>query len=94
MQKFTVYILFLPPILFARGFPRKRSNMEKFIIGLAVGMAAGAVIVANNCKLRNLVKKNQDDLMQKAEEYIDVKLEQLESKSAKKSQQKTAGGEQ
>ncbi len=52
--------------------------MEKFIIGLTVGMAAGALLVANNCKLRNLVKKNQEDLMEKAENYIDAKLEQLE----------------
>lgn len=48
--------------------------MEKFIIGLAVGMAGGAVLVANNCKLRNLVKKNQEDIMKKCEEYIDTKL--------------------
>ena len=48
--------------------------MEKFIIGLAVGMAGGALLVANNCKLRSLVKKNQDELMKKAETYIDEKL--------------------
>ena len=48
--------------------------MEKFIFGLAVGMAGGALLVANNCKLRNLVKKNQEDLMTKAEQYIDKKL--------------------
>jgi len=52
--------------------------VEKFIFGVALGMAGGALIVANNCKLRNLVKKNQDDLMQKAEQYIDSKLEQME----------------
>ena len=54
--------------------------MEKFIFGVALGMAGGALIVANNCKLRNLVKKNQDDLMQKAEQYIDSKLEKMENK--------------
>ena len=54
--------------------------MEKCIFGLAVGMAGGALIVANNCKLLNLVKKNQEDLMQKAEQYIDSKLQALESK--------------
>ena len=54
--------------------------MEKFIFGVALGMAGGALMVANNCKLRNLVKKNQDDLMQKAEQYIDSKLEQLGNK--------------
>jgi hypothetical protein len=48
--------------------------MEKFLMGLALGMAGGALIVTNNYKLRNLVKKNQDDLMQKAEQYIDSKL--------------------
>ena len=62
--------------------------MEKFIFGLAVGMAGGALIVANNCKLLNLVKKNQEDLMQKAEQYIDSKLEALEQKG--KSSSKTA----
>ncbi|MCM1545786.1 MAG: hypothetical protein NC033_01995 [Clostridiales bacterium] len=50
--------------------------MEKFIFGLAIGMAGGALLVANNCKLRNLVKKNQEDLMEKAEQYIDKKLEE------------------
>lgn len=49
--------------------------MEKFILGLAVGMAGGAVLVANNCKLRNLVKKNQEDVMKKCEAYIDKKLQ-------------------
>ena len=55
----------------------KEIKVEKFILGAIVGMAGGALIVANNCKLRNLVKKNQEDLMQKAEQYIDSKLEQL-----------------
>lgn len=52
--------------------------MEKFVLGLAVGLAGGALIVANNCKLRNLVKKNQEDFMTKAEQYIDSKLEKYE----------------
>ena len=58
--------------------------MEKFIFGAVVGMAAGALLVANNCKLRNLVKKNQEDLMEKAENYIDTKLEQLEKAGKEK----------
>lgn len=53
-------------------------KVEKFILGVAIGMAGGALIVANNCKLRNLVKKNQEDFMQKAEQYIDSKLEQTQ----------------
>ena len=54
--------------------------MEKFILGAMLGMAGGALMVANNCKLRNLVKKNQDDLLSKAEQYIDSKLEKMENK--------------
>ena len=65
--------------------------MEKFIFGAVVGMAAGALLVANNCKLRNLVKKNQEDLMEKAENYIDTKLEELEKTAKeKKSSAKTS----
>ena len=51
------------------------------MIGLVVGMAGGALLVANNCKLLNLVKKNQEDLMNKAECYIDKKLDELEKAS-------------
>lgn len=65
--------------------------MEKFVFGAVVGMAAGAILVANNCKLRNLVKKNQEDLMEKAENYIDAKLEQLEKSGiGKKTSAKTS----
>ena len=56
----------------------KEKQVEKFMIGLVVGMAGGALLVANNCKLLNLVKKNQEDLMNKAECYIDKKLDELE----------------
>lgn len=48
-------------------------------MGLAVGMAGGALIVANSCKIRKLIKQNQDDLMQKAEKYIDSKLEEMDN---------------
>ena len=64
--------------------------MEKFILGVAVGMAAGALIVANNCKLRNLVKKNQEDIMEKAENYIDTKLEQFDKTGKEKKSAKTS----
>lgn len=57
--------------------------MEKFVLGLALGMAGGALIVANNCKIRNLVKKNQEDLMEKAEQYIDSKLGESGDKGQK-----------
>ena len=34
--------------------------MKEFIMGLAVGMAGGALIVANSYKVRQMVKKNQE----------------------------------
>jgi len=60
--------------------------MEKFILGLACGMAGGALLVANNCKLRNLVKKNQEDIMKKCECYIDKKLEECENRQSESGQ--------
>ena len=59
--------------------------MEKFMLGVLLGMAGGALVVANNCKLLNLIKKNQEDIMEKAEKYIDNKLEQLEKGSESQS---------
>lgn len=38
---------------------------EKFIIGLALGMVGGALIVANSVKARTLIKDGQDELAQK-----------------------------
>ena len=31
--------------------------MKEFVMGLAMGMAGGALIVANSCKLRQMIKK-------------------------------------
>ena len=59
------------------------------MLGVAIGMAGGALMVANNCKLRNLVKKNQDDLMKKAEKLIDTKLEKLEQMTESMTQPET-----
>lgn len=55
------------------------------MLGVLLGMAGGALVVANNCKLLNLIKKNQEDIMEKAEKYIDNKLEQLEKGSESQS---------
>ena len=63
--------------------------MEKFILGVALGMAGGALMVANNCKLRKIEKKNQDDLMKKAEKLIDTKLEKLEQMTESMTQPET-----
>ena len=65
--------------------------MEKFILGLALGMAGGALIVANNCKIRQLIKKNQQEVMQKAEEYIDEQLQKSPSPSTAENKGKKTG---
>ena len=49
--------------------------MKEFILGLAAGMAGGAIIVANSCPLSPVIKKNQVEVLQKAECYIDEKHE-------------------
>jgi hypothetical protein len=51
--------------------------MEKFTIGLAIGGVCGALIVANSCKMRTLVKKGQDELKQKLETMMDEKLKEV-----------------
>jgi len=49
--------------------------MEKmFCMGLALGMVGGALIVANSHKARTLVKKGQDEMVDKIENMMDEKL--------------------
>lgn len=52
--------------------------MEKFIIGVAVGGVVGALLIANNYKMRALVKKGQDELQKKFDEMMDEKLKTME----------------
>ena len=54
--------------------------MEKFIIGVAVGGICGALLIANNYKMRALVKKGQDEVLQKLDETLDDKLNAMEKK--------------
>ena len=41
---------------------------KTFILGLALGMVGGALIVANSQKARRMVKNSQEQLRKKAEE--------------------------
>ena len=52
--------------------------MEKFIIGVALGGIAGAVLTANNYKMRTLVKKGQEELKAKLDKLVDEKIEVVE----------------
>ena len=52
--------------------------MEKmFCLGLMLGAVGGALLVANSYKARTLVKKSQAEVMEKANEMMDEKLQAL-----------------
>ena len=53
--------------------------MEKmFCLGLALGFLGGALVVANNYKARSLVKKGQQEVMDKVDKMMDEKLKAME----------------
>ena len=50
--------------------------MEKmFFLGLVFGLAGGALLVANSCKARALVKKSQTELLEKVDAMLASILE-------------------
>lgn len=52
--------------------------MEKmFCLGLALGLLGGALIVANNYKARALVKKGQQEVLDKVDGMLDEKLKAM-----------------
>lgn len=54
--------------------------MEKiFCLGLALGMAGGALLVANSYKARSLVKRSQQEVLDKVDELMDEKLKKMQS---------------
>ena len=68
--------------------------MEKFAIGLTVGGLVGALLVANNYKMRALVKKGQQEVQDKLDELLDKKLHEGDAvedaeQSLKKREKKT-----
>lgn len=79
--------------------------MEKFIMGALLGGVAGALAVANNAKMRMLVKKGEDDLKEKVSATVDEKLSAMLKKydemknaaqaaQAEQGAQKAQGGEE
>ena len=52
--------------------------MEKFAIGLVIGGLGGAMLVANNYKMRTLIKKGQAEVQAKLDKLMDEKIEQKE----------------
>ncbi len=52
--------------------------MEKFVIGVVVGGLAGALLTANNYKMRTLVRKGQEEVQAKLDKLMDEKIEMME----------------
>ena len=52
--------------------------MEKFAIGLVLGAIGGALVAANSCKMRMLVRKGQEEIKQRLDEMMNEKLKELE----------------
>lgn len=57
--------------------------MEKFAIGMLLGIGAGALITANSYKMRMLVKKGQEEAQAKFNQIVDEKLNQMEEGAEK-----------
>ena len=56
--------------------------MEKmFCLGVMFGMVGGALLVANSYKARTLVKKGQTEVMDKVNQMMDEKIQELCQKS-------------
>lgn len=58
--------------------------MEKFTIGLVIGGMIGALCVANNYKMRTLVKKGQQEVQEKLDEMMDKTLNSMDGEDEKK----------
>ena len=72
--------------------------MEKFIMGALLGGVAGALAVANNAKMRMLVKKGEDELKEKVSATVDEKLSAMlkkydEMKNAEQGTQAAKGAQ-
>lgn len=59
--------------------------MEKFVLGVALGAGVGALLVANNGKTRKFIKKSQEELQAKLDQFLDEKTEQSEESPTKTS---------
>lgn len=53
-------------------------NMEKFAIGMLIGGIGGALLVANNYKMRTLVKKSQEEVQTKLNELLDERIKKMD----------------
>jgi hypothetical protein len=52
--------------------------MEKFAIGLVIGGLGGALLAANNYKMRTLIKKGQEEVQIKLDKMMDDKIQEMD----------------
>ena len=52
--------------------------MEKFACGVVIGCVAGALLTANNYKMRTLVRKTQEEMKAKFDKMMDEKIQATE----------------
>ena len=52
--------------------------MEKFAIGLVIGGIGGALLAANNYKMRTLIKKSQEEVQAKLDRLMDEKIDEID----------------
>lgn len=55
--------------------------MEKFALGALLGGIGGALLVANNYKMRTLVRKTQNELQAKFDNMMDEKIRAMDEES-------------
>ncbi len=63
--------------------------MEKFAIGVLLGGIAGALLTANNYKMRTLVKKGQTEVREKFDEILDKKIGEMDDLTEEPTDKKT-----
>lgn len=64
--------------------------MEKFVVGLLVGGVCGALLTANNYKMRTLVRKGQEEVQAKLDELMDEKIRMFEEKEKSEEKEEKA----
>ena len=52
--------------------------MEKFAIGVLIGVVGGALLTANNYKMRKLVLKGQEEVQEKLDKLMSKKLRDMD----------------
>ena len=58
-------------------------SMEKFALGMMLGVAAGALVATNSYKMRALVKKSQEEMKSKFDDMVEEKIQMMDDATKK-----------